>query len=261
MMRSVIEEAGGDVEYFDNRVLEESKTAFKKSMGYDLTPEQRWAMKSQWRYMVNHGMSAEEVSSEIIYKSDLAKDMKVAYRIGDNGTIYEAMVPLVDAGLMQSDLERLYENRNRMDLSKYKGRYKDRLKSTGRFIWPTDGVITSGFGRRSAPTRGASSVHNAIDIGAPQGTPVVAADGGEVIEAGSNGGYGNSVGIRHDDGTISYYNHLYAWNVKVGDTVAQGQQIGQVGSTGISTGPHLDFRLYKDGEYLNPEKYLNKRGA
>lgn len=259
MMRSVIEEAGGDVDYFDKRVLEESKTAFKKSLGYDLTHEQRWAMKSQWRYMVNHGMTEEEISSDIIYKSDLAKDMKVAYRIGDNGTIYQAMIPLVDAGLMESDLQRLYENRNRMDLSKYDGRYKDRLKSTGNFIWPTEGVLTSGFGRRSAPTKGASSYHSAIDIGAPQGTPVVAADGGEVIEAGKNGGYGNSVGIRHDDGTITYYNHLYAWNVKVGDTVAQGQQIGQVGSTGISTGPHLDFRMYKDGEYLNPEKYLNKR--
>jgi murein DD-endopeptidase MepM/ murein hydrolase activator NlpD len=59
---------------------------------------------------------------------------------------------------------------------------------------------------------------------------------------------------------VTYYNHLYAWNVKVGDTVAQGQQVGQVGSTGNSTGAHLDFKILDtDGNPVDPEKYLNKR--
>jgi murein DD-endopeptidase MepM/ murein hydrolase activator NlpD len=92
------------------------------------------------------------------------------------------------------------------------------------------------------------------------GTAVVAADGGTVIYAGSNGGYGNSVGIKHANGMVTYYNHLSGWNVKVGDQVAQGQQIAQVGSTGISTGPHLDFKIMDtDGEPVDPEKYLAAR--
>ena len=261
MMRTVIEQAGGDVAYFDQRVLEETKSAYKKTLSYDLSYEERWNQKAMYRYMMSHGMTQEELSSEILYKSDLAKDMKVAYRIGDNNTIYEAMLPLVDAGITETDLERLYENRNRMDLTKYKqnGRYKDRLKSMGTFIWPATGVIRSHFGYRNAPTRGASSNHPAIDIGVPVGTPVAAADGGVVIYAGHNSGYGNSVGIKHDNGMVTYYNHLDSWNVKVGDTVAQGQQIACSGNTGISTGPHLDFKILDaDGNPVDPEKYLGK---
>ena len=59
---------------------------------------------------------------------------------------------------------------------------------------------------------------------------------------------------------VTYYNHLYSWNVKVGDTVGQGQQIAQVGSTGVSTGPHLDFKILdENGDPVDPEQYLNKR--
>lgn len=178
--------------------------------------------------------------------------------MGDEQAINASSYSLFFAGLTQADYQRLYENRNRMDLSKYDGKYKDRLKSTGKFIWPTEGVITSHFGYRNAPTAGASSNHPAIDIGAPQGTAVIAADGGVIISAGANGGYGNSVGIKHDNGMITWYNHLYSWDVNVGDTVAQGQQIAQVGSTGISTGPHLDFKIMDvDGNPVDPEKYLN----
>jgi murein DD-endopeptidase MepM/ murein hydrolase activator NlpD len=177
--------------------------------------------------------------------------------MGNEDYIVDELVTLLRAGITRDDIYKLYKYRN-YGAKDYDGKYTqpEYRTSQGSYIWPTQGTITSHFGYRDAPTAGASSNHQAIDIGAPQGTPVVAADGGVVIEAGSNGGYGNSVGVRHDDGTISYYNHLYSWGVKVGDKVSQGQQIGQVGSTGISTGPHLDFRLYKDGEYLDPEQYL-----
>ena len=262
-MRDAIEAAGGDVNYFDQQVVKNSKTAFKKSIKADMTPDEVNQQALLYHYLVTHGVSQEEISSEIVYKSELAKDMKVAFRIGDEETINEALEPLAQAGILQEDLDRLWTNRNRIDLTKYKengGRYSDRLKSMGTFIWPTDGVITSHFGYRNAPTAGASSNHPAIDIGAPQGTAVVAADGGVVISAGANGGYGNSVGIKHDNGMITWYNHLYSWNVKVGDTVAQGQQIAQVGSTGISTGPHLDFKIMDtNGNPVDPEKYLATR--
>ena len=261
-MRSVVEQAGGNLDYFDEQIVKASKTALKKTIepgGAD-TESEMVAQQNIRYYLQGHGVTQEEISSEIVYKCAAAKDLKVAFRINDEQAITESSYPLLFAGLTTTDYEKIYTNRNRMDLSKYDGKYKDRLKSTGTFVWPTQGTITSHFGARNAPTRGASSNHPAIDIGAPKGTPVVAADGGVVIYAGTNGGYGNSVGIKHDNGMVTYYNHLSAWNVNVGDTVGQGQQIANVGSTGISTGPHLDFKILDtNGKPVDPEMYLNKR--
>lgn len=248
--------AGGNAEYFDSRIFDTSKRLMKKSIINDPTDEQIEAQNQIKDYLLSNGMTEDELS-EMAYKSDIAKDLKVAFRLNDKEAMLTELEPLVRAGLTYEDLERLWENRNRMNLKSYKGKYKDRLKSTGTFVWPTQGTITSHFGYRNSPTAGASSNHPAIDIGAATGTPVVAADGGVVITAGNNGGYGNSVGIKHDNGMVTYYNHLYSWNVKVGDTVAQGQQIAQVGSTGISTGPHLDFKIMDtNGKPVDPEKYL-----
>ena len=246
MMRRVVEEAGGDLDYFDKQVNEASKTALKKSIksASDMTEEEYYAQKSILGHLRQSGMTDGEIS-EYIYKSDTRTDLQVAMRINDEDAIFEELTALVNVGFTQQDFEKAYKNRNRVNLKNYKdkgGKYSDRLKSMGTFIWPTDGVITSHFGYRNAPTAGASSNH------------------GVVISAGANGGYGNSVGIKHDNGMITWYNHLYDWNVKVGDTVAQGQQIAQVGSTGISTGPHLDFKIMDtNGNPVDPEKYLATR--
>lgn len=254
--------AGGNLDYFNERVFATSKSAMKKTVVYDPTPEQNTAQENIKMYLLTHGMSEAEMS-QMAYESFTARDMKIAFRINDKDAMLETLAPLVRAGLSYDDLQRLWDNRNKIDIMKYKsdnGRYADRLKSTGKFIWPTNGSITSYFGYRNAPTRGASSNHPAIDIGAPMGAEVVASDGGVVISTGWNGGYGNSVGIKHDNGMVTYYNHLSAWNVKVGDTVAQGQPIANVGSTGVSTGPHLDFKvLDANGKPVDPLKYLASR--
>lgn len=254
--------AGGNTDYFDERIFTTSKSAMKKTIVYDPTDAQIEAQDNIKNYLLTHGMPDYELS-EMAYKSNTAKDMKIAFMINDKDAMLETLEPLVRAGLSYEDLERIWDNRNRIDVMKYKsskGRYADRLKSTGKFIWPTNGQITSYFGYRNAPTRGASSNHPAIDIGAPMGAEVVASDGGVVISAGWNGGYGNSVGIKHDNGMVTYYNHLSAWNVKEGDTVAQGQPIANVGSTGVSTGPHLDFKvLDSNGKPVDPLKYLASR--
>ena len=256
-MRRMYLKAGGDLEYFNERVMKESKSALKKSIKYDQTEKEIAAQENIKDYLLKNGLSEDELS-EIVYKSDTAKDVKVAMRLNDDEALEESLIPLINAGLTYDDYERLWDNRNRMKLSSYKGRYKDRLKSTGAFIWPTQGTITSHFGYRDAPTAGASSNHPAIDIGAAEGTDVVAADGGTVIYAGWNSGYGNSVGIQHDNGMVTYYNHLSSYNVNVGDSVSQGQLIAAVGSTGISTGPHLDFKILdKDGNPVDPEQYLS----
>ena len=106
-------------------------------------------------------------------------------------------------------------------------------------VWPAPGVITSPYGFRIGPFNGAE-IHDGIDIGAPLGTPVVAALPGIVTLAGWNGGYGNQVTIDHG-GFTTFYAHLDSFSVAVGDLVKAGSLIGKVGSTGWSTGPHLHF--------------------
>lgn len=251
--------AGGDTAYFDERVMAESKKALKKSIKYDPTDEEVEAQENIKNYMLSNGMSESELS-EMVYKSDTAKDMKIAFRINDKDAMMETLLPLVRAGLTYEDLERIWNNRNRIDVKKYKdsgGRYASRLKSTGVYNWPVTGTITSRFGRRSSPGGIGSTNHKGLDIGANMGDPVAASDGGVVIYAGWDGGYGKCVRIQHDDGTVTEYAHLSWWDAQKGDTVAQGQIIGNVGSTGNSTGPHLHFGVMKNGSYIDPENYLH----
>lgn len=113
------------------------------------------------------------------------------------------------------------------------------------------------YGWRDPPAEGASSFHQGNDIPAPMGTPVVAYKSGTVSYVGDGGSGGNMVQIDHPDGTQSVYLHLQNGSFKVspGQTVSQGQQIANVGSTGVSTGPHLDFRIKVNGEYVDPRSY------
>ena len=125
------------------------------------------------------------------------------------------------------------------------------------FIKPiSGGRLTSRFGRRTSPTRGASSNHKGIDWGLPTGSTVVAASGGTVTKAGWGGGYGYVVYIRHPGGVETRYAHLSRVLVSVGSTVKQGQKIALSGNTGISTGPHLHFELRMGGNPVNPLNYL-----
>ena len=116
--------------------------------------------------------------------------------------------------------------------------------------------ITSGFTySRFHPILKKRRPHLGVDYGAPVGTPVKAAGGGRVIFAGRNGGYGKMVKIRHPNGFMTSYSHLSRIQVRRGVQVQQGIVIGKVGSTGLSTGPHLDYRVQnKRGKYLNPRK-------
>ena len=123
--------------------------------------------------------------------------------------------------------------------------------------WPVNGEITSYFGYRDSPTAGASTYHEGIDIAAALGTAVSAFQSGVVQFAGDAGGYGNQVIIDHLNGLVTYYSHLNDIMVSAGQTVTAGSQIGTVGSTGISTGPHLDFRTQQNGTFVDPLTYLN----
>jgi murein DD-endopeptidase MepM/ murein hydrolase activator NlpD len=119
--------------------------------------------------------------------------------------------------------------------------------------------ISSPFGYRKHPILKRKHFHGGIDYAAPKGTPVRAVAEGKVSFAARKGPAGNMVKIRHAGGYESFYLHLSKINVRVGQRVSQSTIIGKVGSTGRSTGPHLDFRLKKHGKYLNPRKHVAPR--
>ena len=119
------------------------------------------------------------------------------------------------------------------------------------------GRLSSGFGRRKAPTRRASTYHKGVDWATPVGTAVMASCTGTVTRAGWGSGYGYVVYINHADGRQTRYGHLSKVLVKQGQTVTQGQKIALSGNTGVSTGPHIHFEILINGSQVNPFDYLN----
>jgi murein DD-endopeptidase MepM/ murein hydrolase activator NlpD len=127
---------------------------------------------------------------------------------------------------------------------------------TGQLMYPSDAEITSSFGWRIHPILGYSRFHSGIDFGADYGSTIRAADRGVVIFAGWYGGYGYAVVINHGEGISTLYGHTSKLYVAEGQTVQPGDAIASVGSTGLSTGPHLHFEVRKDGEPVDPLTYL-----
>lgn len=131
-----------------------------------------------------------------------------------------------------------------------------------RHAWPVDDQVrqrlTSGYGMRKDPFHGRPSFHGGIDIAAAVGTPILASAEGTVSKVATGKGLGNYVAVQHRDGTESYYGHMRAQSVRVGQRVMQGQKVGELGSTGRSTGPHLDYRIKKNGATFNPMTVLRQ---
>ncbi|WP_332909540.1 M23 family metallopeptidase [Nocardia yamanashiensis] len=124
----------------------------------------------------------------------------------------------------------------------------------GGFALPAKGAFTSGFGSRWG------TFHQGIDIAGPLGSPIYAVAAGTVIDAGPAQGFGLWVRIRHDDGTISVYGHMYDFFVSVGERVPAGMQIARIGNRGDSTGPHLHFEIVVGGQHVDPAAWLAQRG-
>ena len=132
------------------------------------------------------------------------------------------------------------------------------VTGTGSFTWPCPSCtyITSRVGYRWHPVSGQWKYHSGLDIGAAYGASIVAADGGTVTIAGVNGGYGNCVMIDHGNGYYTLYGHMSSIAVSVGQSVSKGATIGYVGSTGVSTGPHLHFEIRQGTTILDPENWF-----
>ncbi|WP_370512241.1 M23 family metallopeptidase [Skermania sp. ID1734] len=128
------------------------------------------------------------------------------------------------------------------------------VPNIGGYFLPARGVFTSGFGARWG------TMHEGIDIAGPIGTPIYAVSSGTVINAGPASGFGLWVRIKHDDGTISVYGHLYDFFVSVGERVPGGMQIARMGNRGDSTGPHLHFEIIINGQHVDPQRWLALHG-
>lgn len=128
----------------------------------------------------------------------------------------------------------------------------ERPAASGGMAWPVAGRITSGFGYRIHPILRFARLHKGVDFGASWGTPILAAADGQVTKAGWAGGYGRQVRIAHGGGLASSYSHMSQIIAAPGSFVRRGQLIGYVGSSGLSTGPHLHYEVYRGGQPVNP---------
>lgn len=132
--------------------------------------------------------------------------------------------------------------------------YKQNVNT--RFILPIKGILTSPFGLRRFLNEQPRKPHSGVDIAAPEGTPILAPADGKVIEIGNFFFNGNSVFIDHGQGLITMYDHLSKFDVKIGQSVHQGQIIGEVGQTGRATGPHLHWGISLNDARVDPELFV-----
>ncbi len=180
----------------------------------------------------------------------------------DSGNENELGELLYTSMTINGETRKFYRFRTPDDVVDY---YDEQGNSAKKFLMRNPvrgGRFTSGFGDRRHPLLKYMRMHNGVDWAAPTGTPIAAAGDGTVEQVGGRGGYGNYVRLRHANGFSTAYGHMsrYAAGVAPGVTVKQGQIIGYVGSTGLSTGPHLHFEVLVNNGYVNPMTIQVPRG-
>lgn len=183
----------------------------------------------------------------------LTEDEGPTQRLGSGGP-YDRLPGTRDALFYQGDLIS-----RQLDLLHEKLVDRDRMLASKPSISPAPGILTDGFGTRRDPMNGRRAFHRGVDISARRGTSVVSPADGVVIFAGRDGGFGKVIRISHGFGYTTVYGHLYRIQVKSGDEVRRNQQIGLLGSTGRSTGPHLHYEVHVDGRAENPLFYILDR--
>ncbi|MGI9621469.1 MAG: peptidoglycan DD-metalloendopeptidase family protein [Acidimicrobiales bacterium] len=156
----------------------------------------------------------------------------------------------------QARIEEELRRRREAELRLSQSQARPGIIGTGGWTWPTGGGVASGYGQRLHPILGYYRLHSGMDIGGAMGQPIWAAHEGIVASAGWNGGYGNTVIIGHGDNTTTLYAHMSGFTVSPGTFVSPGDVIGYVGSTGLSTGPHLHSEVRINGIPVNPAPYL-----
>jgi murein DD-endopeptidase MepM/ murein hydrolase activator NlpD len=210
-----------------------------------------WALRSAGATPQSAAEYLRALAGEIDVGSEISPDdrfdLVIARRRAASGE--EQVGQLLYAGLDRSggtDLQLIKWAANWVDAASL-----DRPRAS-TMAWPTAGRITSGFGYRVHPILRFARLHKGVDFGAPRGTPIVAAADGVVAAAGWAGGYGRQVRLAHEGGLSTSYSHMSAILAEPGRAVRRGEVIGFVGSSGLSTGPHLHYEVYRGGVAVDP---------
>ncbi len=194
---------------------------------------------------------AELEASKVELDKQVAEANKLVQELENSLEQYEKLYEEADAqdAAVQREINSILSQSNQ----------SGNVSSTGTYVWPSSAsrIVTSKFGTRLHPVYGVYRTHNGIDIGAAYGTNVIAADSGKVITSKYSSSYGHYIMINHGNGRTTLYAHMSKRYAQVGDTVSQGQVIGLVGSTGVSTGPHIHFEIAVNGSRVNPLNYYS----
>jgi len=241
--------------------------AIKKTQGTEYYIENHGTEgeKNTWAEVKGTGMDAgiflEAYSKMNSFESDKDENGKTI-----NGSLKKKIVDYIQSlDIPAEQKEALYKSKNYSDetMPVFSDGGTVQSSAANVSISPLGGDfrVSSNFGYRTAPTAGASTYHQGIDLACKVGTPVVSLENGTVTKVKDGGGYGLEVEVTDKDGNVVKYAHLSAAGVSVGDTVSAGEQIAKSGNSGTSTGPHLHLGYMVDGEWVNPANYFSIDGA
>ena len=236
----------GEVMEADRRMYDQYSTAREQSE--EIQAEYQDVLGRLEEKNAEYELEKAELEKRIEEASQLIVELEE--EIEHNTELYLQVVAEEQA--LEANIQQLIAEFERQEAAK-------NIQSTGTYIWPLPGYTpgTRTYGYRTHPIYGDMRFHSGQDIGAPSGTSIIAADSGVVSYCGWNGGYGNCVMINHGGGRVTLYAHMSAYNCSYGQTVNQGDIIGYVGSTGVSTGPHLHFEVRINGATVDPMQYFS----
>ena len=236
----------GEIMEADKRIYDQYTAAREKAeeikAEYEVTLEQLSEKQDEYE--------AEKIELEAKIAEASAMIEQLEAEISTNYDLYLEVLAQEEA--LESDIQNKIAELERQEAA-------SSITSTGSYIWPLPGYSPgSAYGWRMHPIFNEMRFHAGEDIGAPSGTPILAADSGVASVYPDNGnGYGNYIMINHGGGRVTLYAHMSAFAISGGATVTQGQVIGYVGSTGNSTGPHLHFEVRVNGATTDPKQYFN----
>ena len=186
-------------------------------------------------------------------------------RMGVGGTIYEGWPLLYDdvdlRSLNQIERETQLLGRSLEEVGSALTQHLEEIAHIPTVRPVREGFISSGYGYRPDPFSGRRRMHRGLDFQAPVGTPVLAPADGRVTQANRVSGFGRVIKMDHGNGIVTVYAHLSRFSVRVGQQVKRGEQIGSVGNSGRSTGPHLHYEVHVDGRHINPQNFIHDEYA
>lgn len=252
----------GDVGMLQILLGSEDITDFMSNMDmvqkiFDNDVEILKTMEEQHKVIEGQKKELERLQAQLLAERQKESDKQANLRAsrGEVATLRAEVAS--DNKALEAEIDALNAEANRIkeEIRRLQG---SQAYTGGTFVWPSASStrVTSEFGMRLHPVLKVNKLHTGMDIGAAAGTKVLAANSGTVIKAGWNNSYGNLVMIDHGGGIVTLYAHNSKLLVSTGDVVARGQEIALVGSTGVSTGPHIHFEVRVDGEYQNPRNWL-----